>query len=57
MKIIHEPDIDYVSIDFKEGIEDRSYFENGIKEGKVKYRKPNNKDYRFKKKDILKLAS
>ncbi len=28
-----------------------------IKEGKVKFRKPNNKDFRFKKKEILKIAS
>lgn len=105
MKILHQPDIDYVSIDFKEGVEAKSYFENGVivrldknnhvigiditdsgqffsgddevslqeacailgvsestlrrrvKEGKIKFRKPNNKDYRFKRKDILKLAS
>ncbi len=105
MKIIHQADVDYVSIDFKEGVEAKSYFENGIivrldakgnviglditdssqffagegeltlkeactllgisestmrrriKEGKVKYRKPNNKDFRFKKRDILKMAS
>ncbi len=105
MKIVHQPDIDYVSIDFKEGVEAKSYFENGvivrldakgnvigiditdssqffsgdgeltlkeacillgisestmrrrIKEGKVKYRKPNNKDFRFKKKDVLKMVS
>ncbi len=30
MKIVHQADIDYVSIDFKEGIEAKSYFENGI---------------------------
>ena len=105
MKIIHQPEIDYVSIDFKEGIEAKSYFENGIivrldgkgnvigvditdssqffagdgevtlkeacsllgisestmrrriREGKVKFRKPNNKDFRFKKKDVLKMVS
>ena len=104
MKIIHKPDIDYVSIDFKEGVEAKSYFEAGIiirldakgnviglditdssqffsgddeidlkqaclllgisestmrrriKEGRIKYSKPNNKDYRFKRKDILKVA-
>lgn len=104
MKITHRPDVDYVSIDFKKGIEAKSYFENGlivrldpkgnilglditdssrffsgddeidlkeacrilgvsestlrrrIKEGHIKYRKPNNKDYRFKRKDILKVA-
>ena len=104
MKIIHRPEIDYVSIDFKEGIEAKSYFEKGvvvrldskgnviglditdssqffsgddeldmkeacallgisastlrrrIREGKVKYRKPNGKDYRFRRKDILRRA-
>jgi excisionase family DNA binding protein len=104
MKIIHNPEIDYVSIDFKEGVEAKSYFENGIivrldskgnilglditdssqffsgddevdmreackilgvsestmrrriKEGLIKYTKPNKKDYRFKRKDILKAA-
>ena len=30
MKINHDPEIDYLSIDFKEGIEARSYFENGM---------------------------
>lgn len=105
MKVVHRPDIDYVSIDFKEGVEAKSYFENGvivrldahghvlgiditdssvffaakstislqeacqileisestmrrwIREGKIKYTKPNNKDYRFKKSDILKLIA
>ena len=104
MKIIHNPEIDYVSIDFKEGVESKSYFENGIivrldskgnilglditdssqffsgddeidmreackilgvsestmrrriKEGLIKFTKPNKKDYRFKRKDILKAA-
>ena len=42
MKIFHRPEIDDVSIDFNEG--------------KVKYRKPNGKDYRFKRRDILKRA-
>ncbi len=104
MKIIHKPEIDYVSIDFKDGIESKSFFENGIivrldakgnvlgleitdsstffsgndelnmqeackllgisestmrrriKEGKIRYTKPNKKDYRFKRKDILKAA-
>lgn len=104
MKIIHKPELDYVSIDFKEGIEAKSFFENGvlvrldskgnvlglditdsseffsgnddidmkeackllgisestmrrrIKDGRIKYTKPNNKDYRFKRKDILKAA-
>jgi excisionase family DNA binding protein len=105
MKIIHRPDVDYVSIDFKDEIEEKSVFQDGvilrmdkkgnvigiditdsanffagdaelsmkeackllgvsestmrrrIKEGKVKYTKPNSKDYRFKKVDILKLVS
>jgi excisionase family DNA binding protein len=105
MKIVYQPSIDYVSIDFKDGVEAKSYFENGIivrldskgnviglditnssqffsaedeltmkeacallgisestmrrriKEGKVKFRKPNNKDFRFKRKEILKIAS
>jgi excisionase family DNA binding protein len=104
MKILHRPDIDYISIDFKDEIEAKSYFENGliiredkkgnviglditdssqffsgsdtltmkeacallkvsestmrryIKLGKVKFKKPNGKDYRFRKMDILKIA-
>jgi len=104
MKILHRPEIDYVSIDFKDGIEAKSYIEEGvivrldkkgnilgiditdssqffsgdeeitmqeacqllgisestmrrkIKEGKVKFTKPNGKDYRFRRKDILKVA-
>ncbi|MBC7693784.1 MAG: helix-turn-helix domain-containing protein [Methylotenera sp.] len=104
MKIIHQPEIDSVSIDFKDGIEAKSYLENGvivrldakgnviglditdssqffssndeidlkeacallgvsestlrrrIREGKIKYRKPNGKDYRFKRKDIIRSA-
>lgn len=104
MKIIHKPEIDYISIDFKDGIEAKSYFENGvivrvdrkgnvlgiditdsskffsgeeelslqeacellgvsestlrrrIKEGKIKFTKPNGKDYRFKRSDILKVS-
>ena len=30
MKITHDPEIDYLSINFKEGIEARSYFEKGM---------------------------
>ena len=30
MKIIHDPTIDYVSIDFKDEVEERSYFHEGI---------------------------
>ncbi len=104
MKIVHNASIDYVSIDFKEGVEAKSYFENGvivrldakgnvlgiditdsteffasddeidlktackllgvsestlrrrIKAGGIKFRKPNGKDFRFKRKDILKVA-
>lgn len=104
MKIVHRPDVDYVSIDFKEGIEAKSSYENGvivrfdskgnviglditdssrfflgsdeldlkeacallgvsestlrrrIRDGKIKFRKPNGKDYRFRRKDILKRA-
>lgn len=104
MKITHRPDIDYVSIDFKAGVESKSYFENGvivrldgkgnviglditdssrffsgddevdlkeacallgvsestlrrrIREGTIKFRRPNGKDYRFRRKDILKRA-
>lgn len=104
MKIIHRPDVDYISINFKEGVESKSYFEEGVivrldskgnvlgiditdsskffsgddeismkeacailgvsestlrrrvREGKIKFRKPNGKDFRFKRKDILKRA-
>ncbi len=104
MKIVHRPDIDYVSIDFKTGVEAASRFENGvivrldakgnvlglditdssaffsghdeiglqeacallgvsestlrrrIRSRKIPFRKPNGKDYRFKRKDILKKA-
>jgi len=104
MKIVHRPEIDFVSIDFKEGIEAQSYFENGVvvrldkkgnvlgvditdssqffsgddevtmkeackilgvsestlrrkvKEGKIKYTKPNKKDFRFKRADLIKVA-
>ena len=104
MKITHRPEIDYISIEFKEGIEAHSYLENGvivrtdkkgnvlgiditdssqffsgneeitlqeacqllgvsestlrrrIKEGKIKFTKPNGKDYRFKRSDILKVS-
>jgi excisionase family DNA binding protein len=105
MKIIHRPDIDYLSLEFKDAVESRSYFQDGvvvredkkgniigidildsskffgskdfvslqeacqllkiseatmrrrIKAGKIKGSKPNGKDYRFKKSDILKLVS
>lgn len=104
MKIYHRSDIDYVSIDFKEELEAKSYYKNGvivredkngnvigiditdsskffsgsdsislqeacvllgvsestirryIKQKKIKYKKPNGKDYQFKKSDILKLV-
>lgn len=105
MKVTHKPDIDYLSIDFKDEIESKSYFQDGIivrenrngdvigiditdstqmlmssqyltlqeackllkisestmrrkiREGKIKYTKPNKKDFRFTKKDILKLIA
>jgi excisionase family DNA binding protein len=105
MKIYHRSDVDYISIDFKDEVESKSYFENGvvvredkrgnvigiditdsskffaksdlislqeactllgvsestlrryIKKGKLKFKKPNGKDYRFKKSDVLKLVS
>ena len=104
MKIMHRRDIDFVSIDFKEGVEAKSYAESGvimrldkkgnvlgiditdsseffaadadlslqeacrllgisestmrrrIKAGKIKFTKPNGKDYRFKRQDILGVA-
>ncbi len=104
MKIYHRPDLDYISIDFKDEVEAKSYYENGvivredkkghvigiditdsskvfnhtdtislqeacsllqisestmrryIKLGKVKFKKPNGKDFRFKRSDILKMA-
>ncbi len=104
MKITHKPDVDYVSIDFKDEVEARSFYQDGvivrmnkkghviglditdsssffsgaseltmkeacellgisestmrrrIKEGKIKFTKPNNKDYRFKRKDLIKAA-
>ena len=103
MRVYHRPDIDYLSIDFVEGHEAKSVYENGIvirydkkghvmgvditnsaqfflnqddidmkeackilavsestmrrmiKAKKVAARKPNGKDYRFKKADIVKL--
>lgn len=105
MKILHRPEIDYLSIDFKDEIEEKSLFQDGIivrtnkngdvigiditnatqlllseqylslqeackllgisestmrrkiREGKIKYTKPNKKDYRFNKKDILKIIA
>ncbi|PWU14613.1 MAG: hypothetical protein C5B49_12920 [Bdellovibrio sp.] len=105
MKVIHLPDIDYVSIEFRDVPEAKSYLENGIivredkkgniigidildssklfgdkgiltmkeacrllgiseatmrrkiKQGKIKFTKPNGKDYRFKKSDILKFGA
>lgn len=103
MKIIHSPEIDYLSIDFKDGVEAKSQYQDGIivrfdkkgnvlgiditdssqffakqmlnmreacdllgisestmrrriREGKVKFSRPNGKDYLFNKADILKLA-
>jgi excisionase family DNA binding protein len=105
MKVIHRPDIDYLSIEFKDEAEARSYLKDGvivredkkgnvigidivdsskvfgsketltlqeacqllgileatmrrrIREGKIKFTKPNGKDYRFKRADIIKLVS
>jgi len=105
MKIIHRPDIDYLSIEFKEGIEGRTYLQDGVivhedkkgnilgidivdsskvfggqemitlqeacqlldiseatmrrwvRNGKIRGTKPNGKDYRFKRADIIKLVS
>lgn len=105
MKVTHRPDIDYLSIDFVDVIEARSYLKDGIivredkkgavigidivdsskllfnsetmtlqeacqflslsestlrrkiKRKEIVFTKPNGKDYRFKKKDLLKLAS
>ncbi len=105
MKILHKPEYDYLSIDFKDEIEAKSIFQDGIitrfdkkghvigiditdstqfflgsetlslqeatqilgisestmrrkiREGKIKYTKPNGKDFRFKKSDILKLIA
>lgn len=104
MKIVHKPDIDYVSIDFKDGIEAKSVYQDGIilrydnkghvigiditdsskffsgsetmtlqdacdflgisestmrrriRNGQINYTKPNGKDFRFKKADILKMV-
>ncbi|OGQ90962.1 MAG: hypothetical protein A2289_00600 [Deltaproteobacteria bacterium RIFOXYA12_FULL_58_15] len=30
MRVFHQPDIDYVSIDFSNQVEAKSYFEHGI---------------------------
>lgn len=105
MKIIHRPEIDFLSIEFKKGTESRSYIQEGvvvredrngnilgidivdsskvfgakdlltlqeacqllgiseatirrrIKKGEIKGTKPNGKDYRFKRADILKQVS
>jgi hypothetical protein len=53
MKITYRPEIDYQSIEFKDKTESRSY----LKDGKIKGTKPNGKDYRFERSDILKLVS
>lgn len=105
MKIVQDKEHNFISIDFKEGIEAKSIYENGIivrfdkkgsvigiditdplkllatsdtltlqeackllgvseatlrrkiKQGKIRYTKPNGKDYRFKRSDILKLVA
>jgi excisionase family DNA binding protein len=104
MKVIHKPEIDYLSIDFTDEAEAETTFENGIiirknkkghvigiditdssqffkqtdtmtlqeackflgvseatlrrriKGGRLKFKKPNGKDYVFKRADILKLV-
>lgn len=104
MKVIHKPEIDYVSIDFKTGVEAKSVYQDGIvvrydkkghvigiditdsskffsgsetmtlqeaceflgisestlrrriRRGEVEYTKPNGKDFRFKRAEILKLV-
>ncbi len=103
LKVFHDPESDYVSIDFKTGVEAKSYYQKGvivrldktgqvlgiditdssnffsgqdtltlqeaiqllkisdstmrrkISEGQIKFKKPNGKDYVFKKADVLKL--
>lgn len=105
MKVIHRPDIDYVSIEFRDLPEAKSYLEDGIvvredkkgniigidildssklfgntgtltmkeacallgiseatmrrriKQGKIKFTKPNGKDYHFKRSDVLKAGA
>ena len=105
MKITHRPDIDYLSIEFKDGTEAKSYLQDGvvvredrrgnvlgidildsskvfggkelltlaeactllgiseatmrrrIKQGKITGTKPNGKDDRFKRSDILRQVS
>lgn len=105
MKIIHKPELDYVTIDFTDEVEGKSVYQKGIivrynkkgnvigiditdsskffsgsdtlslqeacellgisestmrrriREGKIKYTKPNGKDFRFKKSDILAMVS
>lgn len=105
MKIVHYPDIDYVSIDFKKEVEAKAILKEGIivrldkkghvlgiditnsshffskdeeltmkeacellgisqstlkrriKQGRIKYVRPNGKSLRFKKADLLETAS
>lgn len=105
LKIRHDPELDYVSIDFADEVEARSYFKDGIivrqdrkggvigiditdssqffggkdtvtlqqacqmlgisestmrrriHKGEIPSTKPNGKDYRFKKKDLLRLLA
>lgn len=105
MKIYHRPELDYLSIDFSDKPEAKSYFENGvivrqdrrgnvigiditdshrffggadfltlqqasrlvklsestlrrkIKAGLIKARKPNGKDYRISRAELLKLVA
>jgi excisionase family DNA binding protein len=39
MKVLHKPELDYVTIDFKEGVEAKSVYNNGVI---VRYDKKNN---------------
>lgn len=103
LKITHDPEIDYLSIDFEKGVEAKSYLKDGvivrldkkghvlgiditdstqfflqdstislqeasgllelsestlrrkIKQGLLPFKKPNGKDFRLKKQDVLKL--
>ena len=44
MKIYHNSDLDYLSIDFKDEVESKSEYKDG-------------KDYRFKKPELIKQAA
>lgn len=105
IKIRHDPKVDYVSLDFKDGVEAKSWFQNGViiredrhghvlgiditdssaffsgddsltlkeachllgisestmrrrvREGKIKFTKPNGKDFLFARKDVVGLLA